>query len=149
MKTMKDYAPKPSDAIRAMIDGLRASKTWDRFHVDMGSYGKNIGVTCYGCAATCAIQQATGIMFHWNGIAQPSLRASKVNVTLDDLSEFEIAIDAFRRGAVEWIFRYYEILPEDTPRLYGSESWALHGNDWEDELPLVEKYLEKVIAAGL
>lgn len=106
MKTMKDFCPKPSDALQAMLDGLREIPG-PNFKVDMLNYGHVYGDICYGCAATCAIQKATEVRLTPYNIKKTPLRAEAYNVELIDLIDFESALDEARMGRIDDLLRYY------------------------------------------
>lgn len=142
-KSMKHYCPRPSDAIRAMIDGLREIPD-QNFRVRMDYFGGHAGTTCFGCAATCAVQHAVGIRFTQDNIEGGSSRASATGLSHAELQTFERMIDSFRAGFTRRMEEYYGVrMPKP------KNCWYLGDGEWECQLPTVEDYLEQVIAAGL
>ncbi len=50
---------RPSNAVWAMVLGIDGALARDDFTIDMGTFGESYDGMCYGCAATCALQQIT------------------------------------------------------------------------------------------
>lgn len=187
---------KPSRAISAMIEGLRAAPQRVDFAVDMDTYGHvggdewpldyeamrpdqllvvKKGQMCFGCAATCAVFALSGEL-HNSGfpaavLGDPDDRASLLSdrfhtdVEETDLHEFENALDNFRRGYPVPLFAYFGVTAPagflstraeclsanylSWYALHGTTGWRLETDDWEEQLPLVEEYAERLEAAGL
>lgn len=59
-RKIKSIVSKPSEAVQAMIDGLKNRRG---LRINMGTYGQSEdekSKICYGCAATCTVQQVAG-----------------------------------------------------------------------------------------
>lgn len=63
MIKIREKITKPSEMVRAMINGLRRQDEREDFHIKMDKWaglgsldGKPV---CFGCAATCAVQELT------------------------------------------------------------------------------------------
>lgn len=56
-------AKKFSDIIYFMVYSLIKQEERDRFVIDMDTYGAANGSFCFGCAATCALQEMSGVLF--------------------------------------------------------------------------------------
>ena len=91
-------------AVDAMINGLEKQDNRDGFRVDMAvfgdvscptAFGKR---TCIGCAATCMIQEFFDVDFDVNSIPNEHTRAAAVNLSIDRLLRFEVAIEYLRCG---------------------------------------------------
>ena len=50
-------------ALQAMVDGLKRQSKRKGFMVDMVTFGNVSPETCYGCAATCTLQEMYGVNF--------------------------------------------------------------------------------------
>ena len=148
MKTFKDLLPETSDAVQAMYEGLLTQSKRKDFEIDMDSFGKSNGKICFGCAATCAVQQATGINLTPASINTLKDRTTKLKIDYEDLHSFEHAIDMFRKGYSELLFYYYgfknckELGEKYKPNFY------LFDDDWEEQMPLVKDYIERLRTAG-
>lgn len=117
--------PKPSDAVQAMVDGLRAVDERDDFKIKMYQFGHEEDGICFGCAAT-ALCFTTFDMVRgpWH---------------------LEMAIDAFRHGHHEELGNYYGVeLPEPDVALEG-----LYTIDWKENIHLYEEYAEQLRKVGL
>ena len=111
-----EKAPKPSDAIFAMIRGIKAQLKSDNFFINMltfGSYDEK-GKMCYGCAATCAIIDLTGyepeqVVFRNSGdYFDPQKVGRKVyERNLTTLHQFEEAINGIRQGKLDHLLYFY------------------------------------------
>jgi hypothetical protein len=126
---MKRYCPTPSSAVRAMVNGLRNQDRRADFQVDMGSFGLVHRGVCFGCAATCALQEATGRNF--------TVR----DITEHCLSDWELMIDGLRSGFVKGLLNYYEVDSFDFDLPY------LSTENWRDNLEPYERlatYLESI-----
>lgn len=153
MKTIKELAPKPSDAITAMIDGLREQSQREDFVVDMHDFGtkRNSGMCC-GCAATCAIQKLTGINFKGLYVTEmPSdflARVKEFELGRESMGEFEDIINQFRLTNWVVLLRFYDIEP-----IYGAipnkELRGLWNDNWKENLHLYEAYRDQLKAIGL
>jgi hypothetical protein len=153
-RAIKNLAPKPSDAIKAMIAGLREIPSED-FQLNMMTFGRveerASRKICCGCAATCAVHKLAG--------RQPSVRyigQSQQSVYLGfevrDLASFEAAIDQFRCGHPMGLFCYYygyESVRRAVPtRLVDNQSWYLSTGEWKSQIPRIERYVEELELAG-
>lgn len=127
-RMIRDIISKPSEAVYYMIKGLlRHSKRPD-FEVRMKHwYDTNLDRTiCYGCAASCAVQEITGVQFKAADYAggmtgQLAYHASCTGMEYKDLSDFERAVDQIRCGNVVPIFMYFDI---SCPKLVTYNSYA-------------------------
>ena len=159
MKSMKDFCPKASDAIQAMLDGLQELPS-PKFEVAMFTFGDayyngSSGCVCYGCAATCAVQKATDTLFDYDSIHKRTARAKAVEVDEADLRRFETAIDKFRCGVADSLLAYYGHNPAnfaEASDIAGRKvAWYLTDSNYNEpnELVYIHKYRDYLISLGL
>lgn len=130
-------------AVQAMVDGLNKSKTRLDFFIDMDTYGHHVGPVCFGCAATCTIQE----------VAKKKLRFYSIGSHLDrkkrskslgicnpqDQAEFESAINQLRCGDVFCLFGYLDIGYDKIPDQY-YQLPVLSTDNWKDHLHYYQTY---------
>lgn len=161
-RSIKELAPKPSDAVRAMIDGLQEfSKSLD-FQVAMDTFGRWDNGICFACAATCALYKLAGrsptdspksLEGSLNRLR--FLRIDYYNWWVSSGVTFEGVMDRFRTGNVYPLFLYYEVDPPefvfDNPvyTSFGSTPWYLNNLNWREELPQVEDFYKRLVDLGL
>ena len=147
---------KVSTALQAMIDGLRLQSQRKDFRVDMTTFGGFSGFgdsgdkenpVCFGCAATCTIQQLSGVNFTDSQIFSLSGRSRQTIRNAKDLDEFEDAIDSARLGHLIPIFDYMGNRPSH--ELIADPQWILCTDDWQEQLPLVQDFVNMLKLKGL
>lgn len=161
LRSIKDLAPKPSDAIKAMCVGLRRQSQRADFCISMGSFGDASFDMCYGCAATCAIQELAQRDLDVDTIIGVSKRADALGLSRRDMYAFEGLIDRVRRGVFGPLFEYYGMpfppgfahidrraLDTREQRSDYDDKWLMYSCDWEIKLPLYEELAEQLAAAG-
>lgn len=121
-KTMRELCNgKMWVAVEAMITGLQTIPG-EKFYVNMNTYGepsiRNPGV-CFGCAATCAVQKLTGVMFAPNIIESATKRRDTLGAR--DLLQFESAINALRTGHVDSLVEFFDAWDNITDKGLGTE----------------------------
>lgn len=115
MTLIKEIITKPSQAVDAMIAGLRRQSRRKKFLIDMDTYGAySVSRSmCFGCAATCALQEIAGKNFvDFFSIRDNALRLKYLG--LEEHSDmwyncFEKAIDELRKGDAERILEYFDV----------------------------------------
>jgi len=144
---------KVSAALQAMIDGLKLQSQRKDFRVDMSTFGtfydpenKEIPV-CFGCAATCTVQQLSKVNFTDSQIDSLEERSFLTIQNSNDLDRFEDAIDCARMGNLISIFNYMDNL--ESYELSDSNRWLLRTDDWQEQLPLVQDFVEMLKLKGL
>jgi hypothetical protein len=153
MTSIKDIVKKPSAALQYMVDGLRNQSKRDGFVIDMNVFGDWRGsrtedktrlIICFGCAATCAVQEVFKINYTDESIEYRDLRALVINCDATDLGIFEEAIDEARLGIMDKLFKYfgYSISVKEGVR------FSLRNENWEKQIPLVEEYIKELISLG-
>ena len=146
MTKIKDIISKPSQALKAMIDGLREQDARQDFKIDMGTYGwVDPGKVCYGCAATCAVQKVTGINLDIASISLEN-QAHRLGVEESDLDDFQTAIDTARSGSMAELFNYFGIFLDDMSQW--DYRWCLLTDTWKEEIYFVEAVIAEMIEAG-
>jgi hypothetical protein len=102
MKSILKHVPKPSSLLFAMIKGLEKQSKRKDFQVDMGTFGvarhRRGKPICFGCAATCTIQQIAGKNLNHSHIEYPVDRAKVLGFHDEELNRFESYVDSLRRG---------------------------------------------------
>lgn len=145
-----------SAIVDTMIQGLK--KEW--VEVLLASYGTtNDQGVCFGCAATNTLCQLMEQPFTPDTVGTLERRTSQVNfgIMSSQLWTFEHAIDALRRGELEWTLSHLscieDILPltlptieEITPPSCLPALWDL---SWKKDLYHYEAYRDWLIAKGL
>jgi len=145
LKSIKELAPNPSDALQAMVDGLREQSKREDFIIDMGWFvGKEDGICC-GCAATCALQRLAGVNF----TIENSINANRFDLLqLKGAISFESVIDDARQGYMSELFGFYGFDRDSNPDLPQNPNFDLETDNWEEQLPDVEAYIAELRAAG-
>lgn len=154
-KKFKDLLPKPSDAVQAMVDGLLKQSKRKKFVINMGTFGDfaDEHKVCFGCAATCTIQEATKINFT-SGVKEHirSLegRATILNWDIEDLCLFENAIDSLRLLYIGSLFNYYNInYTLEELNIYHSLIVPLHTHAWKEGLHTYKILIKELKKNGL
>lgn len=93
---------KPSVAIKFALDGIKTQTQRPDFRLNMGTFGDYAPITktCYGCAATCAIQEIAGKNLDQNTIFNLGKRSDALGFDYKELEGFEGAIDCARNGVL-------------------------------------------------
>lgn len=108
MDILTTIQSKPSLALQYAIDGIYKQSKRPDFIVAMYTYGdydpdRDL---CFGCAATCAIQEIANINFNSETIYDHHTRAMSVHCSDDQLQTFELAIDKARVGHFNLLSRF-------------------------------------------
>jgi len=144
---------KVSTALQAMIDGLKFQSQRKDFRVDMSTFGafhesRNKGnPVCFGCAATCTVQQLSKVNFTDSQIDSLEERSFLTIHNSNDLDRFEDAIDYARMGDLIPIFSYMGNL--DSHELIDDSQWILNTDDWQEQMPLVQDFVDMLKLKGL
>lgn len=141
---------KPSIALEAMCDGLEKFDEAKGFVINMSTYGAVYKKVCYGCAATCALQQLAGVVFTPSTIYDRHKAAGVVNGTAlqakADAMEFERAMNSARRGALLDLWKFCGMRIDVPPH----RRWRpLLNHTWRDELPRVRQFVAMLKAKGM
>lgn len=89
---------KPSEAVFAMVEGLKYYREQENFKIKMSSYGEVKDKVCFGCAATCAVQYLYKHNFTLEEIGSLTNQANALNLDKRELCNLEIAIEDLRSG---------------------------------------------------
>lgn len=103
IRSIKELVKTPGNAVRHMVNGLRRYKNKEGFKINMDTYGtyrfeEGTEPTCYGCAATCSVQDIADHDFTYKEIGLTNKRASALNYEPWELFSFENAINILRMG---------------------------------------------------
>lgn len=151
MKTIRARLKKPSAAVDAMIEGLLQQSKRTDFYVAMESFGGFNGNTCFGCAATCTVQQIAGEnLYAGQHPVLPKDRAKILGFKEMDLTIFEMAIDEFRRGNPGKLLAYFRVpFFQETKPVFTLLGFKLESRNWREQLDKVREYSEKLKALDL
>jgi len=144
---------KVSTALQAMIDGLKFQSQRKDFRVDMSTFGdfSDLGnrgnPVCFGCAATCTVQQLSKVNFTDSQINSLKERSRLTIRDSDDLDRFEYAIECARLGDLISIFDYMGA--RASRELIDDNRWLLRTDDWQEQLPLVQDFVDMLKSKGL
>ena len=144
MRKITDIISKPSQALQAGVDGLRAQDARPGFCVSMSTYGVEINGICFGCLATCALQQLAEKNLGPGDILGTWWRAKALGFEQEDVNRFEIVMDLAREGDLRGLFRFFGLPPEEVPAC----EWRLLQANWREQLPAVEKTIEELRQNG-
>ena len=123
-------------AIQAMIDGLFAADRRADFVIDMATYGSASDTICYGCAATCALQQITNCQLTHKTIY---CKGQYLDDDIYFIRRFESAIDSFREGISVplQVFCGVHIPPH-------YHTWHLTTSNWKQEIYQIQEYVQEL-----
>lgn len=125
MKKVRDIIQRPSDAVMAMVEGIRKQRKRPDFCLDMDTFGMAIGGICYGCAATCAVQEIYNHDLNIHEIQSRLLKIRAFDADSIDLADFEKAIDSLRQGIYLPLFDYFDVDKHDMLVL-SKKPWPFH-----------------------
>ncbi|MCK5608227.1 hypothetical protein KAR91_40475 [Candidatus Pacearchaeota archaeon] len=133
------------DAVQAMIVGIERQNERKDFEIVMSSYGGKIEIdsVCYGCAATCAIQELFKKDFTDKRIKDRWNRSEFMDCDEGDLYYFESAIDFFRMGDDRYICNLLQ-MPKLQYELMTRPTWELIDSyeNFVDTLPKIMKWIK-------
>jgi len=151
---------RPSEALTAMCDGLLKAERRKGFGIDMGTFGRvervegeeGSGKVCFGCAATCAIQEAANVRFGPENIAGLGRRRKMVNrstgtrLTDNRLMSFERVMDSARRGYLYQLFSFFGFNGEEA--LLWMLRWRMDTANWKEQIPAIRKAIREMRKEG-
>jgi len=153
-QTFRDLCKgKISTALQAMIDGLKFQSQRKDFRVDMSTFGtftyfeNKVDLVCFGCAATCTVQQLSKVNFTDSQIGSSSGRSRLTIHNSNDLDRFEEAIDYARMGDLFSIFDYMGDC--DSHEISDDDRWLLGTADWQEQMPIVQNFVDMLKLKGL
>lgn len=165
MRKIFSLAPKPSDAVYAMVAGLKKARTqqYVDFRIDMSTFGKLDyskavdGVICMGCAATCTLFELNKAQLLPGEIETSTRRSEAMRVESDELRVFENMIDHLRQARVsDMVYTYkYRNLISFTDILEGADYNpdedlpVLNGDYTLEELEPYTRYADKLKSIGI
>lgn len=159
MIDIKKKVKKPSRAIQYMLDGLLKQSKRRNFKIEMMTFGSvdriNQNKVCFGCAATCAVQEISGknltpAMFRNCYYKDDWVTATSENLNFHrlQLRDFEFAINSFRIGQPEDILKFFD--PEINGKVIYNEMWRsiyalnidLQNDTWRDQIPKIKEAIK-------
>lgn len=155
MNKFRELLPLPSDAVKAMIDGLEAVHRGDypNFFVNMGAFGEVLNNNaCAACAATVSAMHLLKRKLDADTIQRTITRAHAFGLLRVDLTEWEETIDDFRKGNHRALRKLYSDVELDkdlelpkpiVPLMY------LQIDQWVEELETFKLYYEQLKEMGL
>lgn len=144
---LKIIKGKPSVALQAMVTGLLKQSKRKDFKIDMSTFGTVRDNICFGCAATCTLQQITKINLTQRTMYYHA-KYQKFDVDVDEMSDFEDAIDDACCGHMADLFRFcgkfdrYEYRKD-------THNFQLSTFDWNEGIPKVRAYIKELKKRGL
>lgn len=153
MKTFRELCDnKPSRALQAMLDGLEAMENRSDFVIRMSTFGYALLNVCYGCAATCAVQQLAGYVFTPDDYKRDGdttyMQSQSIKADTLDLERFEFAINDFRLGSPNRLLNYFEVpLIAEVKTLMGDD-FAMSSDNYRNHFPKVREIIEVLKRAG-
>jgi hypothetical protein len=149
MRNIKEY--KLWEVTQAMIDGLINQSKRDDFQIKMHTFGNSDGLVCFGCAATCTIQQLSNFNFkHPFEINNVSRRYETIDnkslfKDIKELNTFEMAIDNFRTSFPEDICYFLNLDYQKIKEIIQSVNpLPLSTNNWQERLPTYQELTNKL-----
>lgn len=153
MNSIFKLAPRPSDAVQAMIDGLKEQATREDFAVDMGTFAGRNPEQCFGCAATCFLQKVSGINItvenagvNCNMANSFTKRAAIYGFDEDEVHRFELVLDRLRSGEPYSLLSLYGI---DQFRWPEFKLPYLNTENWRKKIQYYQRYVEILKKKGL
>lgn len=149
MKTIniKETVKTPSAALQYMVDGLRNHHKRIDFKVDMDTFGRPLWNVCYGCAATCTIQQIAGKNLTTDFVGGTDRRAYQLNLDCNEMDYFEDAINSARSGSLRALFYFFD-LQQNWNQSF-DERFFLDNHNWFRKLHKVEELITELKMKGL
>ena len=114
-------------ALQAMVDGLERQSKRKGFVVDMKTFGEDGGETCFGCAATCALQEMYGVNFDASNVDPRGERARALGERWQRLNRFEYDMDSARCGYLAGLAALCGI------NNYEGADWYLSSYNWKEQ----------------
>lgn len=150
MRKITDVISKPSEALRAMVDGLLEQSKREDFVIDMSEWGRydSEKEVCFGCAATCALQKLSGHNLREGFIEDVRTRAAIYEFDRSSVDVFENAVNYARCGDLYYLISFFK---KDVPPGNKFEEWndKWHLSEyWEEEIPKIEAVIKDMQEAG-
>lgn len=144
MRKVSDVISKPSQALKAMCDGLEKQSQRRDFKVDMKTFGEVSNGVCFGCAATCTMQELAKVNLVPNTICH---RERALGFDMVDCNTFELVMDSARAGSLIALFAYFNIDHKLNPLPF--KMWQLSTENWQQQLPIIRKGIVKLESENL
>lgn len=143
LKTIKG---KPSVALKHMVTGLLKQSRRRNFEIAMSVFGIANDKTCFGCAATCAVQNIANKNYPPASINHICDRSDYLNIIQEELKKFERAINCARLGELEPLFDFCGINDINVSKF--ETNFHLCDDDWKKQIPTVKETIAALKKAG-
>ncbi len=154
MINIKETVKTPSNALQYMVDGLRKQSQRTDFRINMRTFGavgffedKSDKDICYGCAATCTIQEIAKKDLTIDTIRGIDARSMALGFDYSELERFEEAIDGARAGHLGRLFHFFDM--EDKYFEEYCYRVKLFTGDFKEQLPKMELLIADLKEKGL
>ena len=154
---------KASIVLQAMVTGLLKSKDNPDFILRMTTYGFVKNNLCYGCCATVALAEMFGegklaseMMIGFADVLSSNITEAHLSDVLQldpssvqgslpiDLKYLERGVDSARLGYVSSLIGFFRGEVNES----FDYRWELNSDNWEEQIPDVERTIAEMAAAG-
>ena len=138
---------KPSNALQAMYDGLLKQDKRIGFVVNFRFFGGVLSdKVCFGCAATCALQEISQVDLNPGNINLVGERAKAYGFENDETTRFEITMDYARNGNLYLLFGFCGL---DCRKSYHfMDGISMLSKNWRKQMPRLKKLIADLKQAG-
>lgn len=150
MINIKETVKTPSNALKLMIAGIENQINRSDFQLNMNTFGDSIRSICFGCAATCTIQEIAGKNLDSTTINHIIKRGKSLGFEIDELASFEYAIDEARYGVMNSLFEFFYSPGYLEYVEYFNANFCIKSiEDFKDQKQYILEYIEKLEKNGL
>lgn len=155
MINIRETLKVPSAAIQSVIDGLEHQSKRDDFKINMRTFGEVDGNICFGCMATCSIQEVAKRNLSLDNIHHSLKRANALDMDQFEIIYFENAIDSLRCGRIGALMAFFGHKYEDSPEIKAIfthiqvNPFTIHTNTWREEIHHLKTLIYKLQKIGL
>ncbi len=129
----------PSKALQAMVVGLQNPGP---INVMMTAFYVRDKGKCFGCAATCALQQIAKKKMDTSCPLDSPGRAKFLGFNEDEMMRFECAMDDAREGSLRSLFAFFNRGGDWKDEYDGK--FYLSTESWQENIPEVQKLIRKL-----
>lgn len=154
MGKIRELCPTMSQALKAMLTGLEKQSKRSDFIIDMDTFGSYRDNICFGCVATCTLQEIAQKDFIGEMIIYDASRAAYLGFDRNELAEFELAIDLARRFSFNSLFAFYHINDLELRGQFRKEmdtydTTPMEVYNWKKQAPKMRRCIAWLIKRGL
>lgn len=138
---------KPSNALQAMYDGLLKQDRRIDFVVNFRFFGGVLSDrVCFGCAATCTLQEISQVDLNPGNITLVEKRARAYGFEQTETIRFEMAMDCARHGNLYDLFGFCGL---DCRESYCfMDGISMLAKNWKRQMPRLKKLIAGLKQAG-